>query len=74
MPGLAGVPGCVRAQRYANLDSGPRSHACYDIVHPDVPQSADWLAVRATPWSDRVRPQFRNTRRTMFRLLDCTTV
>jgi len=23
--------------------------------------------VRATPWSGRVRPTFRNTRRTMFR-------
>ena len=29
--------------------------------------SPEWLAVRATDWSSRVRPAFRNTRRTMFR-------
>ena len=69
MPGLAGVPGCVRAQRYVNLDAGPRSHACYDLVRPQTTQSPEWLAVRATAWSERVRPQFRNTRRTMFRAL-----
>ena len=28
--------------------------------------SPPWLAVRATDWSSRVRPSFRNTRRTMF--------
>ena len=67
MPRLASVPGCVRAQRFLNRDRGPRSHACYDLTDPDVLESAAWLAVRRTAWSDRVRPQFRNTRRTMFR-------
>jgi hypothetical protein len=68
MIGLAAVPGCVRAQRFFN-DGGPRSHACYDLTDPRVLESAAWLAVRRTAWSDRVRPQFRNTRRTMFRTL-----
>jgi len=69
LPGLAAVPGCIRAQRYVNLDGGPRSYACYDLAAPDVLGSAAWLAVRNTPWSARVRPQFRNTARTMFRAL-----
>ena len=69
MPGLAAVPGCVRAQRFLNRDGGPRSHACYDLTDPNILQTAAWLAVRRTAWSDRVRPQFRNTRRTMFRSL-----
>jgi hypothetical protein len=69
MPGLASVPGCVRAQRFLNRDGGPRSHACYDLTDPNILQTAAWLAVRRTAWSDRVRPQFRNTRRTMFRSL-----
>ena len=69
MPGLAAVPGCVRAQRFVNRDGGPRSHACYDLTDPNILQTAAWLAVRRTAWSDRVRPQFRNTRRTMFRSL-----
>jgi hypothetical protein len=69
MPGLAAVPGCVLAQRFLNDDGGPHSHACYDLTDPKVLESEAWLAVRRSPWSDRVRPQFRNTRRTMFRTL-----
>jgi hypothetical protein len=69
MPGLAAVPGCVRAQRFLNRDSGPYSLACYDLTYPGARESPAWLAVRHTAWSDRVRPQFRNTRRTLFRSL-----
>jgi hypothetical protein len=69
MPGLAAVPGCVLAQRFLNVDGGPHSHACYDLTDPKVLESEAWLAVGHSPWSDRVRPQFRNTRRTMFRTL-----
>lgn len=65
--GLAGVDGTVHAARYRNLDEGPRYHACYDLARLDAYGSPAWLAVRATPWSDRVRPAFCNTRRTMFR-------
>ena len=72
MPGLASVKGCVRAQRFVNRDSGPWSHACYDLVAAEVLSSPSWLAVRATAWSDRVRPQFRNTTRTMFRSVPTT--
>jgi hypothetical protein len=69
MPGLAAVPGCVRTLRFRNADQAPCSLASYDLTNPAVLESASWLAVRRTPWSDRVRPQFRNTRRTMFRTL-----
>jgi hypothetical protein len=67
LPGLAAVPGAIRAQRLRNLDGGPRYHACYELVTRETLGSAPWLAVRHTAWSDRVRPHFRNTRRTMFR-------
>jgi len=69
MPGLARVPGCIRARRFINHDDGPFSYACYDLTRAGVTESPAWLAVRASPWSDRVRPQFRNTARTMFREL-----
>jgi hypothetical protein len=69
MPGLAAVPGCVLAQRFLNVDGAPHSHACYDLTDSKVLESEAWLAVRRSPWSDRVRPQFQNTRRTMFRTL-----
>jgi hypothetical protein len=69
LPGLAGVPGTVRAARYRNLDDGPRYHACYELESQETFGSPAWLAVRASDWSSRVRPMFRNTRRIMFRSL-----
>ena len=68
MPGLATVPGCVRASRFLNHDHGPLSLACYDLVTEDTLGSAAWLAVRETEWSSRMRPHFTNTVRTMFDL------
>lgn len=65
MPGLAAVPGCIRALRYDNMDAGPGSLACYDLVTADTLGCPPWLAVRHTDWSSRVRPHFTNTRRTM---------
>ena len=70
LPGLASVPGTVRAQRYLNLDHGPLSLACYDLIDASVMGCPDWLAVRATDWSARVRPHFTNTKRTMFSTLE----
>jgi hypothetical protein len=69
MPGLAACPGSVRARRFRNPDGSPRYHACYDLVDRETLASEPWLAVRGTAWSDRVRPHFRNTKRTLFRRL-----
>ena len=69
LPGLAAVPGVVRAARYRNtgaLDGGPRSHAVYDMVARDTFESPPWLKVRHSPWTARVVPMWRNTKRTMF--------
>jgi hypothetical protein len=67
LPGLASVPGTVRAARYFDAAGSPRYYACYDLASPETLGSPAWLAVRGTDWSARVRPAFRNTRRTMFR-------
>ena len=69
MPGLAAVPGCVRAMRFLNRGAGPLSLACYDLLREDVLGSPPWLAVRATAWSGIARPHFTNTKRTMFRVV-----
>ena len=68
LPGLASVPGTVSAMRFVrDGDGGPRYYACYDLATLETFGSPAWLAVRATAWSSRVRPAFRNTRRTMYR-------
>ena len=71
--GLAAVPGCVRARRLRALEKvGERAFylACYDLVSDQALTSEAWLAVRRTPWSDRVRPTFRDTTRTVFRTVE----
>jgi hypothetical protein len=69
MPGLAAVSGTVHCARLRSLDGAPRYHACYDLTSPEVLDGDEWLAVRHTAWSSRVRPHFRNPRRLMFRTL-----
>ena len=66
LPALAAVPGTVRATRWLAAAGSPRYLACYDLATRDTFGSPPWLAVRATPWSSRIRPAFCNTRRTMF--------
>lgn len=69
MPGLAAVPGTARARRYVGT-AAPRHYATYDLAAREAFGSEPWLAVRATAWSSRVRPNFYNTRRTMFRRVE----
>ena len=72
MPGLARVPGTIRASRYVRTVGSPRFVACYDLVTPAAMEREEWLAVRHTDWSSRVRPQFRNTFRTLYQRHDLT--
>jgi len=72
LPALAAVPGCVRAQRFWNNDDEQESLACYDLVSDGTTASAEWLAVRETSWSARVRPHFMKPVRTMFALADAS--
>ena len=66
MPGLARVPGTVQARRFMRLDGSPRFIACYDLTTPLTLERPEWLSVRNTPWSDRVRPMFQGPVRTMY--------
>jgi hypothetical protein len=65
--GLASVPGTIRAARFQREKGSPKYLACYDLTSPDTLERGEWLAVRHTAWSSRVRPLFLNTRRAMFR-------
>src|SRR5205814_157200 len=75
LPGLAAVSGCVRARRLRILETPDGRSiylACYDLVSPSSLTTEAWLAVRRTPWSDRVRLTFRDTKRTVFRTMSST--
>ena len=68
LPGLAAVPGTVKAIRLQNMTGSPRYHALYLLATRETFGSEPWLQVRATEWSSRVRPNFTNTKRTMFEI------
>ncbi len=66
LPGLAKVPGTIRASRFMRAAGAPKYVACYDLVSAQTLERSEWLAVRNTEWSSRVRPHFQNTRRTLY--------
>src|SRR5438309_821986 len=66
---LAAVPGSVYCVRLRSLDGGPHYHSCYDLTSPQALERDEWLTVRNSFSSSRVRPHFLNTRRIMFRTL-----
>jgi hypothetical protein len=59
LPQLAAVPGVLCARRYRG--SGERTYlALYHLANPDVARSEAWRKAADTPWTQRMRPQFRD--------------
>ncbi len=60
LPALAGVPGVLRARRYRGSGATQRYLAHYHFASPDVRHSAAWKEAADTPWTNRMRPHFRD--------------
>lgn len=60
LPALAGVPGVLCARRYRGGGATQRYAAIYHFANPDVPNSASWKSAANTPWTERMRPHFRD--------------
>jgi hypothetical protein len=59
VPALAAVPGVLCARRYRG--TGERSYlALYSLTGPDVSRSDAWRKAADTPWTQRMRPHFRD--------------
>jgi len=70
LPMLTSCPGCIGGTRYRRLDGGaPNLLAAYRFVNAQVNQTPEWIAARSTPWTEKVRPLFRQSRRYVRRLL-----
>ena len=66
LPRLVGVPGVERARRYvADGNLSPRYLTAYDLSIRDAFESPQGLKARKTPWTERMRSLFQNTRRKM---------
>jgi hypothetical protein len=70
LPALASVPGTLAARRYRSTEAGGGTHkyvAIYHLETPAVTHSDAWRSAVETPWSDRVRPHFRDRLRILTR-------
>jgi hypothetical protein len=66
IPALAAVPGTLCARRYRGDAAAQRYVAIYHFASPGVTESAEWKTAANTPWTERMRPHFRD-----FLRLDC---
>ncbi len=70
LPALAAVPGTLSARRYRSTEAGGGTHtyaAIYHLETPEVTFSDAWREAIDTPWSNRVRPHFRDRLRILTR-------
>jgi hypothetical protein len=73
LPRCAGIPGVLRARRYMSVactsgNSGPKYLTAYELTGPDVWESPAAQTARKTPWTEKMRSLFSNTRRALYKL------
>ncbi len=71
IPERVGVPGFLNGARYEAVNADPRSLAVYDTESAEVLSSAAYLERlnNPTPWTQKVMPNFRDTVRSVGRLI-----
>lgn len=69
LPRLVTVPGVVRARRYKAEAGSPRYLTAYDLNDRDAFSSPEGLKARKTPWTEKMRSLFSNTRRLTCKLI-----
>jgi hypothetical protein len=61
IPALAAVPGTLSARRYRGRAADAQRHvALYHFSSAEVPGSTAWKQAAGTPWTERLRPHFRD--------------
>lgn len=62
LPQLAAVPGVLCARRFASSEADRERQylALYHLTGPDVARSDAWKKAANTPWTERIRPHFRD--------------
>ena len=67
IPALSKVPGTICARRFKDMTGSHRYLALYHLESPDVASSAAWKQAAGTPWTERLRPHFRDHLRILSR-------
>jgi hypothetical protein len=60
VPALGAVPGVVCARRYRGTGGTQRYVALYHLEAPEVVRSDAWRNAADTPWTQKLRPHFRD--------------
>lgn len=60
IPALSAVPGTLCARRFRDRQGSPRYLALYHLASPDVPTTEAWKQAANTPWTQKLRPHFRD--------------
>ena len=68
IPALGAVPGTLCARRYRGTGAAAQRYlAVYHLTSAEIPNSTAWKAAANTPWTERMRPHFRNQLRIVSR-------
>jgi hypothetical protein len=67
IPALAAVPGVLSARRFRDSKGTHRYLALYHLTAPEVTTGPDWKNAASSPWTDRLRPHFRDHLRILSR-------
>ena len=61
IPALGAVPGTLCARRYRGTGAAAQRYlAVYYLTSAEIPNSTAWKVAANTPWTERMRPHFRN--------------
>ncbi len=67
IPALSAVPGTLSARRFRDPTGSHRYLALYHLTAPEVTLGQAWKDAAGTPWTDRMRPHFRDHLRILAR-------
>jgi hypothetical protein len=60
IPALSAVPGVLSARRFRDMKGTHRYLALYHLANVDVQGSDAWKKAANSPWTDKLRPHFRD--------------
>ncbi|HVC52254.1 MAG TPA: hypothetical protein VND87_09565 [Stellaceae bacterium] len=60
IPALSAVPGVLCARRFRSTSANRKYVALYHLQSPDIQATPAWKNAAGTPWTEKLRPHFRD--------------
>jgi hypothetical protein len=68
LPRLVAVSGIRRARRFITIEGAPKYFTAYELEAEDAFATPEAVKARKTPWTEKMRDAFLNSRRSMLKL------